>query len=65
MRCEKCGYSLNFVSKEYREGKATYECDRCGIRYEFERVRDSRILGEKWEAVSAKRIAKREEGKGG
>ena len=63
--CEHCGGDLTFVEKTYRGiGKATYDCESCGIRFEFERTRDSRILGEKWEKIRAKRIEKPQEKKG-
>ena len=59
LRCDHCGGSLTFIRKTYRGvRKATYDCEECGIRYELECVRDSRLLGEKWEKVKAERIQK-------
>jgi len=62
LRCEKCNSPLSFQTKDYRAGTATYDCEKCGIRYEFERTRDSRILGEKWEPTTAKKIHEEKKG---
>lgn len=54
--CRHCGGRLSFQSAEYRDGRAIYTCDRCNIKYEIERTRESRIRGDKWEVVAARKL---------
>ena len=42
-RCKHCEGKLVFDSADYREDKAVYDCFRCKIRYEFERVSTKQV----------------------